>query len=86
MLTSTLYINGAFTNVGIRGATDNRDDVVLRRPRDDERRRYGNVPFGIWTGGNVQRHPIANLTIRDSTTTRSSSTPARRARASTTCT
>src|SRR3954467_13326381 len=24
-LTSTLYINGAFSNVGIRGGTDNRD-------------------------------------------------------------
>ena len=28
-LTGTLYINGTFTNVGIRGATNNRDDVVL---------------------------------------------------------
>ena len=26
---------------------------------------YGNVPFGIWTGGNVQNVLIANLTIRD---------------------
>ena len=25
-----LYINGTFTNVGIRGATDNADDVVLK--------------------------------------------------------
>ena len=28
-LTRTLYVNGPFTNVTIRGATDNRDDVVL---------------------------------------------------------
>ena len=28
-LTSPLYINGSFTTVGIRGATGNRDDVVL---------------------------------------------------------
>ena len=28
-LSAPLYINGSFTNVGIRGATGNRDDVVL---------------------------------------------------------
>src|SRR5688572_12810520 len=28
-LAAPLYINGSFTNVGIRGATGNRDDVVL---------------------------------------------------------
>jgi hypothetical protein len=28
-LGAPLYINGTFTNVGIRGATGNRDDVVL---------------------------------------------------------
>ena len=63
-LTSTLYINGTFTNVGIRGATGNRDDVVLvgkgmSAPND------GGVPFGIWVGGNVQGVTIASLTIRD---------------------
>jgi hypothetical protein len=26
---------------------------------------YGNVPYGIWTGGNVEGLTIANLTIRD---------------------
>src|SRR5688572_29928013 len=28
-LQGPLYVNGTFTNVGIRGATNNRDDVVL---------------------------------------------------------
>jgi hypothetical protein len=63
-LTSTLYINGAFSNVGIRGATANRDDVVLvgkgMRAASD-----GGVPFGIWAGGDVRGITIANLTIRD---------------------
>ena len=63
-LTSTLYINGNFTNVGVRGATANRDDVVIvgrgmHAPND------GGVPFGIWVGGNVSGVTIANLTIRD---------------------
>lgn len=61
-LTSPLYVNGSFTNVAIRGATGNRDDVVLvgRGMTVD-----GGVPFGIWTGGNVRGVTIANLTIRD---------------------
>ena len=63
-LTSPLYINGSFTNVGIRGATGNRDDVVLvgrgmTGPND------GGVPFGIWVGGNVRGVTIAHLTVRD---------------------
>ena len=63
-LTSSLYINGTFTNVGIRGATNDRDDVVLRGPGMTNAS-FGNVPYGIWTGGNVQGLTIANLTIRD---------------------
>jgi hypothetical protein len=63
-LSAPLYINGSFTNVGIRGATGNRDDVVLvgkgmSSPND------GGVPFGIWVGGNVHGVTIADLTIRD---------------------
>ncbi len=63
-LETTLYVNGSFTNVGIRGATGNRDDVVLigkgmSAPSD------GGVPFGIWVGGDVRGVTIANLTIRD---------------------
>jgi hypothetical protein len=60
-LTGPLYINGTFTNVGIRGATNNRDDVVLAGPGMT----VSTVPFGIWVGGNVQGVTIANLTIRD---------------------
>ena len=61
-LTSPLYVNGSFTNVAIRGASGNRDDVVLvgRGMTVD-----GGVPFGIWTGGNVRGVTIASLTIRD---------------------
>jgi hypothetical protein len=63
-LTGTLYINGSFTNVGIRGATDNRDDVVIVG-RGMQAAGDGGVPFGIWAGGNVRGVTIANLTIRD---------------------
>jgi Bacterial Ig domain/Carboxypeptidase regulatory-like domain len=63
-LSSTLYVNGTFSNVTLRGATDNRDDVVLVG-KGMTTASYGNVPYGIWTGGNVQGVTIANLTIRD---------------------
>ena len=63
VLTSTLYVRGV-TNVGIRGATDNADDVVLVGPGMAEPS-YGSVPFGIWTGLGVDGITIANLTIRD---------------------
>lgn len=61
-LSSTLYVNGAFSNVGIRGATNNRDDVVLVGKGMSVE---GGVPFGIWVGGDVRGITIANLTIRD---------------------
>jgi hypothetical protein len=64
VLSSTVYINGTFTNVAIRGATNKRDDVVLRGA-GMANASYGNVPMGIWTGGNVSGVLIANLTIRD---------------------
>jgi hypothetical protein len=63
-LSSTLYINGTFSNVGLRGATNNRDDVVLVGSGMTTAGN-GSVPYGIWTGGNVQGVTIANLTIRD---------------------
>src|SRR5256712_6031412 len=63
-LSSTLRINGTFTNVGIRGGTNNRDDVVLKGPGMNNAA-YLDVPYGIWTGGSVQGITIANLTIRD---------------------
>lgn len=60
-LTAPLYLNGK-SDVTLRGATDNRDDVVLAgrgmTGPDD-----GGVPFGIWING--ARITIANLTIRD---------------------
>ena len=63
-LTSTLYINGTFVNVALRGATNNADDVVLVGA-GMENASYGAVPYGIWVGGNVQGIMIANLTVRD---------------------
>ena len=63
-LTGTLYINGTFTNVGIRGATGNRDAVVLVG-KGMSAAGDGGVPFGIWVGGHVTGVTIASLTIRD---------------------
>lgn len=63
-LKSTLYVNGTFTNVALRGSSGNADDVVLAGPGMTNAN-YGSVPHGIWSGGNVQGITIANLTIRD---------------------
>jgi hypothetical protein len=63
-LTTTLYVNGTFSNVGIRGATNNREDVVLVG-KGMSAGSDGGVPFGIWVGGNVNGVTIANLTVRD---------------------
>ena len=60
-LSSTLYVNGTFSNVAIRGATGDADDVVLV----GQGMTGSNVPYGIWVGGNVQKITIADLTIRD---------------------
>jgi hypothetical protein len=64
-LTKTLSVDGrALHDVAIRGDSRRREDVVLvgagmtNRGRDE-------VPFGIWTGGGVERALIANLTVRD---------------------
>jgi hypothetical protein len=64
VLSSALSIHGSYTNVGIRGATDNADDVVLIGPGMAQAN-YGAVPFGIWTGDGVTGVTVANLTIRD---------------------
>jgi hypothetical protein len=61
VLRDAIYVNGTFTNVGIRGATGNADDVVLAGPGMTN----ASVPHGIWVGGNVNGIVIANLTIRD---------------------
>lgn len=63
-LTATLYINKAVSDVVIRGASNNRGDVVLVG-KGMAAAGDGGVPFGIWTGGGVTRITIANLTIRD---------------------
>ena len=63
-LTGTLYVRGNLRNVAIRGATDNRDDVVI--VGGGMRTPGGSVRFGIWTGGGtIDDVTIANLTIRD---------------------
>lgn len=64
VLTRSLYIHGTFTNVGIRGATSNSDDVVLIGPGMAQAN-YGEVPYGVWTGDGVNGVTIANLTLRD---------------------
>jgi hypothetical protein len=64
VLTSTLSISGPLTNVGIRGATGNSDDVVLVGGGMTNAS-VGSVPFGIWTGQGVDGVTIANVTIRD---------------------
>jgi hypothetical protein len=63
-LSSTLYFNRAVSDVVIRGASNNRNDVVLVG-QGMANANYGGVPFGIWTGAGVLRLTIANLTIRD---------------------
>ncbi|MGE0814222.1 MAG: MopE-related protein [Vicinamibacterales bacterium] len=63
-LTSTLWVVGPLTDVAIRGATNNRNDVVLVG-RGMTNPNTAGVGFGIWTGGGVTRVAIANLTIRD---------------------
>jgi hypothetical protein len=63
-LSNTVLINGSFSNVGIRGATSAPDDVVLIG-KGMSNASYGNVPHGIWVGGNVRGVTIANLTVRD---------------------
>ena len=63
-LSSTLWINGAFERVEIRGASDNPGDVVLAGP-GMQRASFGLVPYGIYAGGGAQGVTIANLTIRD---------------------
>jgi len=63
-ISTTLYINGSFTDVAIRGATGNRDDVVIVG-KGMAAANDGGVPFGIWVGGDVRGVTIADLTIRD---------------------
>jgi hypothetical protein len=64
-LTRTLHIgNRAVTDVALRGATANRDDVVLTGPGMSTAA-YGETPNGVWMGNGAQRVLIANLTLKD---------------------
>lgn len=63
-LTASLSIKGTLTNVGITGATNNPNDVVLVGTGMSNSN-YGSVPHGVTVAGNVHGVTIANLTIRD---------------------
>src|SRR5438045_1801225 len=63
-LSLALVSNGAFSNVTIRGEGATHDDVVLVGPGMTHAS-YGDVPYGIATGGGVDGVTISNLTIRD---------------------
>jgi len=56
-LTQTLYLSGTLSNVTLRGAIDDRDDVVILESGTANSRSDG-TPYGIWAGGDVR-----NLTI-----------------------
>ena len=61
-LSQSLYFHGPLSNVTLRGATNNRDDVVLvGQGRDNA----NGTPYGIWVGDAVNNLLVANLTIRD---------------------
>jgi len=58
-LTDTLWFPQNRTNITLKGATGNRDDVVIRGNG-----MAGSINFGIWTG-NVQTVTFSDFTIRD---------------------
>ncbi len=62
-LTNTLNISGGVSNVALRGATGNRDDVVIAG-LGMSNTNYGNVPHCILIG-NAQNVLIADLTVHD---------------------
>ena len=62
-LTNTLHITGGVSNVALRGASGNRDAVILRG-QGMSNASYGNVPHGVLIG-DAQDVLIADLTIRD---------------------
>ncbi|MFQ5459417.1 MAG: hypothetical protein ACE5EL_01345, partial [Anaerolineae bacterium] len=61
-LPATLHLTGGLRDVGIRGATGNAGDVVLRGPGMGAR--GGPVPHGVLIG-DAQDVLVADLTIRD---------------------
>ena len=68
-ISSTLYINGSFTNVAVHGATGNRKDVVIVGKGMKRGRSDGGVPFGIRVGGNVRGVTIADPSPSATSTT-----------------
>ena len=62
-LTDTLGVVGPLRNVSIRGATGNRNEVVLIGPGMTAG--GGPAPSGIWSGGGVDGLTIADLTLRE---------------------
>jgi hypothetical protein len=62
-LTGTLGISGPLRNVTIRGASGNRDEVVLQGPGMTGS--TATAASGIWIGNGVDGATIADLTIRD---------------------
>lgn len=62
-LSATLELRRGVTDVTVRGANDNCDEVVLVG-KGMANQDFGAVPHGIWVG-NAKRATVANLTIRD---------------------
>jgi hypothetical protein len=62
-LTNTLHLTGGVSNVALRGASGNRDAVIIRG-QGMNNAAYGNVPHGVLVG-NAQDVLIADLTLRD---------------------
>jgi hypothetical protein len=58
-LTDTLWVPQGINNIAIRGATNNRDDVVI-----NGNGMSGTILYGIWVG-NVQGITIADLTLKN---------------------
>ncbi len=62
-LPRTLYLTGGVANVALRGASDERDKVVIKG-KGMRNKEYGDVPHGILVG-NATDVLIANLSIGD---------------------
>ncbi len=62
-LTNTLHLTGGVSNVALRGASGNREAVIIRG-KGMSNASYGNVPHGVLIG-NATDVLIADLTLRD---------------------
>ena len=61
-LTSTLHVGNRLVNVALRGATRDRNDVILVGPGMTNAG-YGDAPSGIWMGDGARDVLVANLTV-----------------------